>query len=770
MRITNKIVHNNSLYNINLNKTNEDTLNTMTSTGKKITRPSDDPVVAIRALRLRSNVSQLSQYYDKNSKDAESWLQVTEDALSTVSSVLTDSVKQAVKGSNKYLELDDLTTIVTQMDSLSDEYYSTGNVDYAGRYVFTGYRTDTSLTFDANTSKAYTGINDEFNASDVGTSSRVLGAYKISASTTGSPAESDITQTSIGRIRLSYSNLDTADVSLKYRTAMTVPATTTLATEDTKKAISLSYKNSAGTTVNVSLGTSRTAGKAGDTVTVGSVDYTATQNTDGTYTIAVGASGDTITLDSTGALKNASPTTLATDVSATISNAVPKIVSLNYKDASGAAVSVNVPTSGINGTTGEKVTLNGTAYTATQNTDGTYTIAFGAPSNTITLSSAGVATTLPATIESASATISTASMSTVSFSVNNSATPPVAVADTITVPVTGAVDQPYTMSVKSTNGTTYTATVNTDGTYTVSGASGVDDVANIVQLTANGSAHASYQEHTVSVSGVISSTTKEADIDSIYTNLAGETDKDKCYLNAETGELLLGTGLKGTLSALSDLTNAKTIDVVYNKNQWESGDIRPENLFHCTSGGITYNGGSSSHIMEYDVGYNQTVAVNTTADEVFTTGVKRDVDDLQNTLNQLKTLNTTLTTLKTNLSATTDTATQTKIQTQIDAAQKAYDYLREDMQTQFENKITSTQSALDQANVAVTENGTRSKRLDLIQSRLQSQTTTFKELQSDNEDADLAETATNLSTAELTYQAALMATGKIMQTSLMNYI
>jgi len=92
------------------------------------------------------------------------------------------------------------------------------------------------------------------------------------------------------------------------------------------------------------------------------------------------------------------------------------------------------------------------------------------------------------------------------------------------------------------------------------------------------------------------------------------------------------------------------------------------------------------------------------------------------------------------------------------------------MQSQFESKITSTQKTLDQANVAVTENGTRSKRLDLVQNRLQSQTTTFKTLQSDNEDADLAETATNLSTAELTYQAALMATGKIMKTSLMNYI
>ena len=61
MRITNKIMQNNSLYNINNNKVNEDQINTMMATGKKLTRPSDDPVIAIRALRLRSNVVQLSQ-------------------------------------------------------------------------------------------------------------------------------------------------------------------------------------------------------------------------------------------------------------------------------------------------------------------------------------------------------------------------------------------------------------------------------------------------------------------------------------------------------------------------------------------------------------------------------------------------------------------------------------------------------------------------------------------------------------------------------------
>ena len=50
------------------------------------------------------------------------------------------------------------------------------------------------------------------------------------------------------------------------------------------------------------------------------------------------------------------------------------------------------------------------------------------------------------------------------------------------------------------------------------------------------------------------------------------------------------------------------------------------------------------------------------------------------------------------------------------------------------------------------------------------QKATFKELQTNNEDIDITEVAVELSSSELTYQAALMATSKIMQTNLMNYI
>ena len=151
MRITNKIMQRNNLSNINTNKIYEDRLSTQMSTEKKINRPSDDPVVAIRALRLRSNVTEITQYYSKNIPDAESWLNVTEDSLTNLSGVLTKMIEQCTTGSNGTSKTS-LTTknrqiILEQLQKLGEEVYSTGDADYAGRYVFTGYRTDTPLSF-----------------------------------------------------------------------------------------------------------------------------------------------------------------------------------------------------------------------------------------------------------------------------------------------------------------------------------------------------------------------------------------------------------------------------------------------------------------------------------------------------------------------------------------------------------------------------------------------------------------------------------------------
>lgn len=698
MRITNKIMQNNSLYNINNNKITENQLNTMMSTGKKITRPSDDPVIAIRALRLRSSVTQLSQYYEKNAKDAESWLDVTADALSTVTAVLTDCVKQATKGANMDLTMDDLSTIVTQMEALSKEYYSTGNVDFAGRYIFTGYRTDNALSFDRTTTADYTDINDEYNAENIGTSTRVTGMSKLSSEnilndSSETVYQSDIVEVTVGRLRLSYDTLnykknDGNTAQLKWRESLLQPATSVV--DDTAKIVQLTFTTSEGFTHYASIPMNEdTAEDESFSVTNEGITYNVTKNPDDTYTIT----GKTDTEEY-----------------------VFKMDENGVYDSTGQSTNV---ASGL------------TNIESVQKTTVTYTNAAGQQIQ-------------------------------------------------YTIPLLPAIGQTYTMDLEY-NGNTAVATVNSDGTYTI-----VDNVVtenndgttsrNIVNVTGNGSIHSSYVETTLNIGAenIIYTTSDDAEIDDFYNKINEQSTGSVAYLNAATGEILLNEELTNKLSTLPDLINANSIDVVYDKKEWSTGDIKPENLFNCTytdeDGTILYNHGTAAHDIAYDVGFAQSVVVNTTADAVFTTSVKRDVDDLDNMINELKQMSGTLKALNEKLEVTTDETVKEKLKIEIEAAQKAYDSQRTTLQKEFERKITSMQKALDTANLAVTENGTRSKRLDLVSTRLMSQTTTFKTLQSDNEDIDLAETVTQLTSAQVTYEASLMATGKISQSSLINYI
>lgn len=167
MRITNNMMLKKTKMNINNNKTKVSALNDQMSTQKKISKPSEDPVVAIRALRLRSSLSQINQYYEKNIPDAKSWLEVTETALTDMRKVLTDIHTLCVNGATDTLTEDDRNTILTQLKALADQVYSEGNADYAGRTVFTGYKTNTMLTFPYAEPDMTYEINEYFDASAI---------------------------------------------------------------------------------------------------------------------------------------------------------------------------------------------------------------------------------------------------------------------------------------------------------------------------------------------------------------------------------------------------------------------------------------------------------------------------------------------------------------------------------------------------------------------------------------------------------------------------
>lgn len=515
MRVTNKIIQNNSITNINNNKVMEDQLNTQLATGKKINRPSDDPVVAIRSLRLRTSLTEIEQYYKKNAPDADNWLKITENAVDTTISLIKSMYSDCTSGSEGFKTADDRNAILGDLKGLRDEIFSAGNSEYAGRYVFTGYRTGVSLTFSGETSKQYT-ITEQLDKSCL-SDLTYIDTDKLS-DVTGSNAsaigikEADITSNTVHRIRISYSDCD-----------------------------------------------------------------------------------------------NTAPT-------------------VEYYD-----------------TNGQKVSLTAQVISANDTTQDPY----------------------------------------------------------------------LSQTPASGNGVTFIP---------------------------------------------------------------------------ETGELILSDDVYSALQSVKDdpttTDNEGEIRITYSKTNFTKSDLRPEHYFYCetpadnAAGKMVYNEGLldgktddlTKQSITYDVGFGQEIQVNTNASEVFTHDIKRDVEEMIACVEDVIKMEDTVDTLEKKLAATTDETEKANIQSVLDAANKAKSFLEDKMQKTFEAGIAVTQGYLDRANTAMTTIGNRSSRVELVENRLSAQQSSFKELTADNDDADDTETIIQLKSVEMTYEAALMATGKISQTSLLDYI
>ena len=179
MRITNQMMVNSSLSNIQVNKSQMSTLDTQLSTQKKINKPSEDPIIAIRALRLRSSLDQVTQYLDKNIPDASSWMSVTHDALDESYSIVSDLYKYCTQGSTDSYSSTERNTLAESLQKLVEAYYSQGDVDYAGRHVFTGYNTDKTLTYqsDAEAADMDFTITQDFTRENLSTKTVYTNAY-----------------------------------------------------------------------------------------------------------------------------------------------------------------------------------------------------------------------------------------------------------------------------------------------------------------------------------------------------------------------------------------------------------------------------------------------------------------------------------------------------------------------------------------------------------------------------------------------------------------
>ncbi len=228
IRITNKMMTNNTMNNVNRNKTYLDRLSTQVASQQKITRASEDPVVAIRALRLKSSLSSLNQYYEKNIPDAESWLDATATALGNMSESASDMQELTTKISTNTYSLAEKKTLLQDFQSLRSQVYEEANVDNGGRSLFTGYKTNMDLAFTTADTTASYRITEQFSGTDVDAIEYVSGCVEVNSSDILSSSETEydqdtIVNNSLYRLRLSYSDLnessDTTAQDLTYQSS-----------------------------------------------------------------------------------------------------------------------------------------------------------------------------------------------------------------------------------------------------------------------------------------------------------------------------------------------------------------------------------------------------------------------------------------------------------------------------------------------------------------------------------------------------------------------
>ncbi len=215
MRVTNRMMTNNMLYNINGNKNTLATLEQQYSTGMKIQRPSEDPIIAVRALKLRTNLSELNQYYKKNIPDAKAWMDVTESALTVINDILTQVHTYCVQGATDTLTAQDRNSIVETLGELKRQVYQEGDTNYAGRYVFTGYKTDTSLVFSESQSNEKYAITENFSGESIDIIKKSINDCPIDEYDPDDPEAFEIedrpNMITSYRIRLAYGNVDSPE-------------------------------------------------------------------------------------------------------------------------------------------------------------------------------------------------------------------------------------------------------------------------------------------------------------------------------------------------------------------------------------------------------------------------------------------------------------------------------------------------------------------------------------------------------------------------------
>lgn len=111
------------------------------ATGKKITKPSDDPVVAMKGMFYRSNLTEVEQY-KRNLSELYLWMENSEAGIEQANNGLQRVRELVIQGKSGQLSPTDRDAIAREVEQIKNDLVQVANTKVSGRYIFHGTDTD----------------------------------------------------------------------------------------------------------------------------------------------------------------------------------------------------------------------------------------------------------------------------------------------------------------------------------------------------------------------------------------------------------------------------------------------------------------------------------------------------------------------------------------------------------------------------------------------------------------------------------------------------
>lgn len=145
MRITQSMLSNNMLRNLTSSYNKMGKLQEQLSSGKKVNRPSDDPVVVMKGMGYRMQVDKVATY-QKNLGEVNNWLDSSDDALDGVGQVLHRAKELVTNAANTgTMTPEDRGKIKIELEQLQKQIQDLANTKVGDKYIFSGTMTDKPL-------------------------------------------------------------------------------------------------------------------------------------------------------------------------------------------------------------------------------------------------------------------------------------------------------------------------------------------------------------------------------------------------------------------------------------------------------------------------------------------------------------------------------------------------------------------------------------------------------------------------------------------------